>query len=440
MGVALIAGVAASSAAGPAPSFAEPKHYPTARGPGSVAIGDLNGDSKPDIATSNYDASSVSVLFNNGRDGFRARRDYAVGLFPTSVAIGDLNVDGRRDLVSANNGSNSSPGKTVSVLLNRGDGSFGAKLDYETGKGPYSVAIGDLNGDGKPDLATANSDSDSVSVLLNRGDGSFEAGLDFPAGSVPYSVAIGDLNADGKPDLATANSDSDSVSVLSNTGGRSFEARRDYPLGGGGRPEAIAVGDLNADDRPDLATASYGFNSLSVLLNRGAGTFSASRDYGDFILGPESIAIGDLNGDAKPDLATTSDQEDSVFVLTNKGDGSFRSEVAYSTRHAGAEYGVALGDLNGDAKPDLATASGDVNSVSVLLNATGLCKVPNVKGNTLSTAMRVITRANCRVGTIRRDYSKAVKKGRVISERPKVGTMLRKGNKVDLVVSRGRKP
>lgn len=440
LSVVLIFGVVALAAAGPTPSFADPKHYPTARGPGSVAIGDLNGDSKPDIATSNYDAGSVSVLLSNGRGGFRARRDYAVGSFPTSVVIGDLDGDGKPDLVTANGGSLSSPGKTVSVLLNKGGGDFGAKLDYETGNGTQSVAIGDLNGDTKPDLATTNFDphSDTVSVLLNRGDGSFLPRVDYAAASAPYSVAIGDLNADNKPDLATANSDSDSVSVFFNTGDGSFEARRDHPLGGGGDPQAIAVGDLNADGRLDLATASYGFNSLSVLLNRGNGTFSANREYGD-IFDPVSIAIGDLNGDGKPELATTSDEEDFVFVLTSKGDGSFRTDIAYSTGHAGADDGVAIGDLNGDGKRDLATASGDVNSVSVLLNAAGLCKIPNVKGKTLPTAKRVIAHASCRVGTIRRDYSKAVKRGRVISQKPKAGTVLPKGGKVELVVSRGQK-
>ena len=107
------------------------------------------------------------------------------------------------------------------MLLNRGDGSFQAKLDYATGTRPDSVAIGDLNGDGKPDLATANAYASTVSVLANRGDGSFEAKRDYATGSGPVSVAIGDLNGDGKPDLAaiTANARSDTVSVLANATG-----------------------------------------------------------------------------------------------------------------------------------------------------------------------------------------------------------------------------
>ncbi len=94
------------------------------------------------------------------------------------------------------------------MLLGNGAGGFGAKTDFATGTVPISVAIGDLNGDGKPDLAVANSNSSTVSVLLGNGAGGFGAKTDFATGTNPHSVAIGDVNGDGKPDLAVANSDS----------------------------------------------------------------------------------------------------------------------------------------------------------------------------------------------------------------------------------------
>src|SRR5206468_5832743 len=119
-----------------------------------------------------------------------------------SVAIGDLNGDGKSDLAVANFAE--TYGNTVSVLLGNGDGSFGPKSDYGTGSGPYSVASGDLNGDGKPDLAVANERSLTVSVLLGSGDGTFGPKTDYGAGSGPYSVAIGDLRGGGQPDPALA--------------------------------------------------------------------------------------------------------------------------------------------------------------------------------------------------------------------------------------------
>jgi hypothetical protein len=149
------------------------------------------------------------VLINRGDGSFEARRDYPAGLQAFSVAVGDLNGDRKPDLAIGHFGeedAGESTGTTVSVILNGGAGNFQIKRDYRTGRNPRSVAIGDLNGDHKPDLATANFGPDTVSVLINRGDGSFRAKLDYPAArGGAGSVAIGDLNEDRKPDLVIAN-------------------------------------------------------------------------------------------------------------------------------------------------------------------------------------------------------------------------------------------
>jgi FG-GAP-like repeat/FG-GAP repeat len=203
---------------------------PACRGgaPSGAATTTSTHNSPPSVAgrRSNVTGSASSAL------SFAPHRSYAIGNdandrgaythSPQSVAIGDLNGDGKPDLATTNFGVN-----TVSVLLNRGDGSFQAEVEYPTGLAPYSVAIGDLNGDGNPDLATANVKANTVSVLLNRGDGSFQRRRDYATGRLPYSVAIGDLNGDGKPDLATANL-ADTVSVLLNRGDGGFQRRRDY--------------------------------------------------------------------------------------------------------------------------------------------------------------------------------------------------------------------
>ena len=207
-----------------------------------------------------------------------------------------------------------------------------------------------------------------------------------------------------------------------------------YRAGSG--PRAIATADLNGDGRLDLVTANTNFEvyTLSVLFNRGDGTFRAKRDYrgGN---GPFSIAIGDVDGDGSRDLAAAVVSGNGVSVLLNKGNGTFLPRRDYRT---GREpWSVVIADLTGDGKRDLATANSVANSVSVLANTTGLCTVPSVTGKTVPAAKQALARANCRIGAIRRAYSQRVARGRVISETPKAGTVLPRSGKVGIVVSRG---
>ena len=319
-GIALLLGAAARSAAGPAPSFriSADVHTGTNCDPPAFAIGDLNGDGRPDIAsacTFDFSEREEVALFTNAGKG---RFVYGGALLEgeaeiASVAIGDLNGDSAADVAAMI----MSTGK-LAVLFNRGNGTFAEPVEYPWyGDG---VAVADLNRDGSAELVTTH--SNSVSVLLNRGDGSFARPVSYRVGRSGRwgdwrPVALGDLNRDGAPDLITTNDKETTVSVLLNRGDGAFLPRREYVTGP--HPRSLAVGDLNGDGRLDMATTvelkdNVAFG-VSVLLGKGDGTFRGRRVH-RVGLNP-SVAIGDLNQDSAADLAVVSER--GVSVLLNRG-------------------------------------------------------------------------------------------------------------------------
>jgi uncharacterized protein (UPF0548 family) len=353
-----------------------------------VAVGDFNGDGIPDLAVANGgghstgDQGTVSILLGKGDGTFQAAVDYTANRAPSSVAVGDFNGDGKPDLVVSNYGSND-----VSVLLGNGDGTFQAAVDYPVGTGPYCVAVADFNGDGIPDLAVANSSSGSVSILLGNGDGTFQAAANSSVGDSLFSLAMGDFNGDGHIDLAVPNYVGNgfvvgTVSVLLGNGDGTFQPAQGYAAGIG--PVAVAVSDFNRDGIPDLAVVNNGFASgtaatVSILLGNGDGTFQAANNFA-VGLGPETVAVGDVNGDGILDLAVSNlggNTGGSVSVLLGNGDGSFEAAQTYAagwsfsrqptTGLSKVSNCVAIADFNGDGKPDLVVANGGGNNASVLL-------------------------------------------------------------------------
>jgi VCBS repeat-containing protein len=290
----------------------------------------------------------------------------ATGDGPASVAVGDFNGDGNPDLAVANQLSG-----TVSVLLGSAGGSFTRQTpDLTVGGFPTSVAVDDFNGDNDPDLAVTNGFG-YVSVLLAGNGASFTRQMpDLTIGDTPWSVAVGDFNGDSDPDLAVANQQANNVSVLLGGAGGSF-TRQTPDLAVGLGPTSVAVGDFNGDHDPDLAVANQFSGTVSVLLGTaGGGGFSGPTPAGNYNgSDPMTVAVGDFNGDGDPDLAVGDMSPGEILVLLGSAGGSFSGPTTV-TVDSGVSS-VAVGDFNRDADPDLAVANFNFGRVSVLLGAAG---------------------------------------------------------------------
>ena len=301
----------------------------------------------------------VTAVFGSG---FAPAHNYGAALFPYSVAVADFNGDGKADLAIANAHSD-----TVSVLLGNGDGSFQTEVPYTVGNAPQSVVAGDVNGDGIVDLVVVNTGDSNLEVLLGNGNGTFRSGGTFMVQANPLDVVIGDFNLDGKLDLAVANGpNSAGVSILLGNGDGTFQAFAPYAAGT--NANSLAVGDFNGDGKPDLAVTDLINNDVNVLLGNGDGTFHAATS-SPFMVdsGPTSIAVGDFNGDGKPDLAVANGTSNDVSVLLGNGNGSFQTAVNYAIGSSTQPVSLATGDFNGDGILDIAVANHLANTASVLL-------------------------------------------------------------------------
>jgi hypothetical protein len=304
----------------------------------------------------------------NGNGTFKDQTTVATGDAPRSVALGDVNDDGRLDIITANRDSS-----TVSVLLGNGNGTFQTQTTFATGSSPRSVALGDVNGDGRLDIITANNNGDNASVLLGNGNGTFKNQTTVSTGSTgsnPRAVALGDMNGDGKLDIITANTGNASASVLLGNGDGTFAAQPTFATGS--NPRSVTVGDVNGDGKLDIITGNFAGNSVSmllgsvsVLLGNGNGTFAAQATFETNR--PYSVSLGDLNGDGRLDIITASYSSDTTRVLLGNGNGTFAAEVSFAA--GDGPLSVALGDLNGDGRLDITTANSSSGDASVLLNS-----------------------------------------------------------------------
>ena len=312
-----------------------------------------------DSTDGNFSLGSAQLTSGAATLSMSVAQSPTVGSEPESVATGDFNGDGIPDLAVTNLNAN-----IITILLGKGDGTFNTVASLQTGGATNVVAVGDFNRDGHLDLAVTLSNSSSVNVFLGNGDGTFTpSNSSPPTGSEPAGIVVGDYNGDGLLDLAVVNSGSSTVTILLGNGDGTFTAASLSPVVGDG-PRSIVRGDFNGDGVQDLAVANIYSNNVSILLGAGDGTFALADTIptGSY---PASLVTGDLNGDGKLDLAVSNESSSNVTVLLGNGDGTFTTAASPST--GSYPLAIAMADLNGDGKADLVTANYYGSNTTVLL-------------------------------------------------------------------------
>jgi hypothetical protein len=322
---------------------------------GSILSADLNGDGKLDLAylvsTQTGSPSSVIIQLGKGDGSFQSPVSYPVGKVPQSLIVSDFNGDGKPDLALANTQDN-----TVSILLGKGDGTFQPGSTLPVLNAPEVLIAGDFNGDGKLDIVAGyrfqdTGDVGGISVLLGNGDGTFTHLVDYQAGFLVFGLAVGDFNRDGKLDLIVA-AESPQVGIvltfLEGKGDGTFQASP--AITPSANLEALAAADLNGDGRLDLITADLGGGAF-VELGNGDGTFQPPVEYGS---GRSSIGLvlGDFNADGKLDVLLSNQDQNSISILPGNGDGTFQNPIDFPAKSS--TLSVAAGDFNGDGRMDVA--------------------------------------------------------------------------------------
>ncbi len=433
-----------------ATDFAAPKSYPVGTGPALIVTGDFNGDGKLDLAVANTGSNDVSILLNNGDGTFKAALSSPAGVSPQGMVAGDFNGDGKLDLMVINAGSAPSTNGGVFFLAGIGNGKFQGPVQVQGNSFPVSIAVADLNEDGKLDLVLGDGASDGIFVLLGKGDGTFQQPTSQTLDGTVRVLAIGDFNGDKHADVVayiTPPGLTTTVLLLPGKGDGTFGSSTEITTFGGTNAlgstsvkggVALLPGDFNGDGKLDLmwrflsqskitvnvfghtcsvSDPCYSYKTNVQLFTGngdgtfGAGTFAISESgpqfsKNSFYQNPGNISAGDFNADNKADLLFLSLGAGDLSL--GVGDGSFfpsdpKAVAALPPLWTGEGPFAAVADLNGDNLPDAVVTDPANNAIIVVLNTSP------TSGADLGVSFSAPVPATFVIGTGDLTYSAAVR-------------------------------
>ncbi|MBI1817937.1 MAG: VCBS repeat-containing protein [Deltaproteobacteria bacterium] len=360
--------------------------------PTAIAAGKVTNDDNVDLAVANDGSSNVSLFIGSATGTFTGPTNTDTALSPPeAVVLADFNGDTKLDLATAELFDD-----TVTVRLGNRNatGTFGDARSVNVAGGPFGMAAGDFDGDTKLDLVVSANDVNRVVILHGNGDGTFVAPdcalVPTPAGcltvggvdSAPAGVTVGDLNGDQKLDIVSANNASDDISVLINNGDGTFAAALNLGTGFTSFPESVRIADFNGDGKADIVAVNNETANIAIFTGHGDGTFDTAVFFAlPDLSSPLAVEVTDLNGDGQPDVVTVNADAASMSVLLNDSavqctgdcDGSDSVTVEELVRGVNIALGTApLSDCPSFDKND----SGDVTVEELIIgvnNALGEC-------------------------------------------------------------------